>query len=116
LSPGVSSPGARTRRTRLKQSLDSFLVGLLPTYQQIGILAPVLLIALRLLQAMGLGGEWGGAVLRVCESAPPERRGLFGSLVQVGNPISHLTATGVFALATTSCPGAGVSRFCRAPC
>ena len=78
----------------------TFLVGLLPTYQQIGILAPTLLILLRLLQAMGLGGEWGGAVLLVTESAPVERRGLFGSLVQVGNPIGRLTATGVFALAT----------------
>ena len=78
----------------------TFLVGLLPTYQQIGILAPTLLILLRLLQAKGLGGEWGGAVLLVTESAPVERRGLFGSLVQVGNPIGRLTATGVFALAT----------------
>jgi MHS family shikimate/dehydroshikimate transporter-like MFS transporter len=84
----------------LLMGFGTFLVGLLPTYQQIGILAPVLLIALRLLQAMGLGGEWGGAVLLVCESAPSERRGLFGSLVQVGNPIGRLTATGVFALAT----------------
>jgi MHS family shikimate/dehydroshikimate transporter-like MFS transporter len=49
---------------------------------------------------MGLGGEWGGAVLLVSESAPAGRRGLFGSLVQVGNPIGRLTATGVFALAT----------------
>jgi MHS family shikimate/dehydroshikimate transporter-like MFS transporter len=78
----------------------TFLVGLLPTYQQIGILAPILLIVLRLLQAMGLGGEWGGAVLLVTESAPARRRGLFGSFVQVGNPIGRLTATGVFALAT----------------
>ena len=71
----------------LLMGFGTFLVGLLPTYQQIGILAPVLLIVLRLLQAMGLGGEWGGAVLLVSESAPAERRGLFGSLVQVGNPI-----------------------------
>jgi MFS transporter, MHS family, shikimate and dehydroshikimate transport protein len=84
----------------LLMGFGTFLVGLLPTYQQIGILAPVLLIVLRLLQAMGLGGEWGGAVLLVCESAPAERRGLFGSLVQVGNPIGRLTATGVFALVT----------------
>src|SRR5262249_496604 len=48
---------------------------------------------------MGLGGEWGGAVLLVSESAPAKRRGLFGSLVQVGNPIGRLCATGVFALA-----------------
>ncbi|HLX16561.1 MAG TPA: MFS transporter [Bradyrhizobium sp.] len=84
----------------LLMGFGTFLVGLLPTYQQIGILAPVLLIVLRLLQAMGLGGEWGGAVLLVAESAPAERRGLFGSLVQVGNPIGRLTATGVFALVT----------------
>jgi MHS family shikimate/dehydroshikimate transporter-like MFS transporter len=75
----------------LLMGFGTFLVGLLPTYQQIGMLAPALLIALRLVQAMGLGGEWGGAVLLVCESAPPERRGLFGSLVQVGNPIGRLT-------------------------
>lgn len=49
---------------------------------------------------MGLGGEWGGAVLLVSESAPAKRRGLFGGLVQVGNPLGRLTATGVFALAT----------------
>jgi MHS family shikimate/dehydroshikimate transporter-like MFS transporter len=84
----------------LLMGFGTFLVGLLPTYQQIGILAPVLLILLRLLQAMGLGGEWGGAVLLVSESAPAARRGLFGSLVQVGNPIGRLAATGVFALAT----------------
>ena len=84
----------------LLMGFGTFLVGLLPTYQQIGMLAPALLIALRLVQAMGFGGEWSGAVLLVCESAPPERRGLFGSLVQVGNPIGRLTATGVFALAT----------------
>jgi MFS transporter, MHS family, shikimate and dehydroshikimate transport protein len=84
----------------LLMGFGTFLVGLLPTYQQIGILAPVLLILLRLLQAMGLGGEWGGAVLLVSESAPAALRGLFGSLVQVGNPIGRLAATGVFALAT----------------
>jgi MFS transporter, MHS family, shikimate and dehydroshikimate transport protein len=77
----------------------TFLVGVLPTNEQIGILAPVLLVLLRLLQAVGLGGEWGGAVLLVSESAPAQRRGLFGSFVQLGNPIGRLIATGVFALA-----------------
>jgi MFS transporter, MHS family, shikimate and dehydroshikimate transport protein len=77
----------------------TFLVGLLPTYEQIGILAPILLVLLRLLQAVGLGGEWGGAVLLVAESAPVQRRGLFGSFVQLGNPIGRLVATGVFAMA-----------------
>jgi MHS family shikimate/dehydroshikimate transporter-like MFS transporter len=84
----------------LLMGFGTFFVGLLPTYEQIGILAPILLVVLRLLQAMGLGGEWGGAVLLVAESAPAQRRGLFGSLVQVGNPIGRLSATGVFALAT----------------
>jgi MHS family shikimate/dehydroshikimate transporter-like MFS transporter len=76
----------------------TFLVGLLPTYEQIGALAPILLVSLRLVQALGLGGEWGGAVLLVAETAPPGRRGLFGSFVQLGNPIGRLVATGVFAL------------------
>jgi MFS transporter, MHS family, shikimate and dehydroshikimate transport protein len=83
----------------LLMGFGTFLVGLLPTYEQIGILAPILLIMLRLLQAVGLGGEWGGAVLLVSESAPAQRRGLFGSLVQLGNPTGRLIATGVFALA-----------------
>jgi MHS family shikimate/dehydroshikimate transporter-like MFS transporter len=83
----------------LLMGFGTFLVGLLPTYEQIGILAPILLVLLRLLQAVGLGGEWGGAVLLVAESAPAQRRGLFGSFVQLGNPIGRLVATGVFALA-----------------
>jgi MFS transporter, MHS family, shikimate and dehydroshikimate transport protein len=78
----------------------TFLVGLLPSYEQIGVLAPICLIVLRLVQAIGLGGEWGGAVLMVAETAPPNRRGLFGSIVQMGNPLGRLVATGVFALAT----------------
>jgi MHS family shikimate/dehydroshikimate transporter-like MFS transporter len=80
--------------------LGTFLVGVLPGYDQIGVLAPILLLVLRLLQAIGLGGEWGGAVLMVAETAPPNRRGLFGSIVQMGNPIGRLVATSVFALAT----------------
>jgi len=84
----------------LLMGFGTFLVGLLPTYGQIGMLAPVLLIVLRLMQAVGLGGEWGGAVLLVSESAPPARRGLLGALVQLGNPTGRLVATAVFALAT----------------
>jgi MHS family shikimate/dehydroshikimate transporter-like MFS transporter len=84
----------------LMMGVGTFLVGCLPTYDQIGILAPILLIALRIIQAIGLGGEWGGAVLMVAETAPPNRRGLFGSIVQMGNPVGRLIATGVFALAT----------------
>jgi MHS family shikimate/dehydroshikimate transporter-like MFS transporter len=84
----------------LMMGVGTFLVGCLPSYDQIGILAPILLIALRIIQAIGLGGEWGGAVLMVAETAPPNQRGLFGSIVQMGNPVGRLIATGVFALAT----------------
>jgi MHS family shikimate/dehydroshikimate transporter-like MFS transporter len=82
----------------LLMGFGTLLVGVLPTYEQIGVLAPVLLILLRILQAVGLSGEWGGAVLLVCESAPAHRRGLFGSFVQLGNPIGRMVATAVFAL------------------
>src|SRR5262245_14803294 len=74
--------------------LGTFLIGLLPTYSQIGIVAPVLLVLLRLLQGIGLGGEWGGAVLMVVENAPIKSRGLLGSMVQLGYPIGNLAAIG----------------------
>jgi MFS transporter, MHS family, shikimate and dehydroshikimate transport protein len=78
--------------------LGTFLIGLLPTYDQIGIAAPLLLVLLRLLQGVGLGGEWGGAVLMVVENVSAKNRGLLGSMVQLGYPIGTLTATGMFAL------------------
>jgi MFS transporter, MHS family, shikimate and dehydroshikimate transport protein len=87
--------------TMTLMALGTFAVGLLPTYDQIGILAPILLVSLRLLQGIGLGGEWGGASLMVLEHAPPGRRGIFGSLVQVGFPLGLVTSYGVFALATS---------------
>jgi MFS transporter, MHS family, shikimate and dehydroshikimate transport protein len=77
--------------------LGTFLIGLLPTYGQIGIAAPVLLVLLRLLQGIGLGGEWGGAVLMVIENSPARNRGLLGSVVQMGWPIGNLAAIGMFA-------------------
>jgi MHS family shikimate/dehydroshikimate transporter-like MFS transporter len=80
--------------------LGTFMIGLLPTYDQIGAAAPVLLVLVRLLQGVGLGGEWGGAVLMVVENAPAARRGLLGSLVQIGYPAGNLAAIGVFALLT----------------
>src|ERR1700730_17656613 len=78
--------------------LGTFLIGLLPTYDQIGVAAPVLLVLLRLLQGVGLGGEWGGAVLMVVENVSPRNRGLLGSMVQLGYPVGTLAATGMFAL------------------
>src|ERR1700761_1955368 len=87
--------------TIIVMGIGTFLIGLLPTYAQIGVAAPVLLIALRFLQGIGLGGEWGGAVLMVVENCPTHRRGLLGSAVQVGNPIGNLAAIGMFTLVAT---------------
>jgi MFS transporter, MHS family, shikimate and dehydroshikimate transport protein len=83
--------------TIIIMGLGTFLIGLLPTYDQIGIAAPILLVLLRLLQGIGIGGEWGGAVLMVVENAPVRNRGLLGSMVQVGWPIGNLAAIGIFA-------------------
>ncbi len=80
--------------------LGTFLIGLLPTYAQIGLAAPALLVALRFLQGIGLGGEWGGAVLMVVENAAPRRRGLLGAMVQMGYPLGNIAAIGTFALVT----------------
>ncbi|RFU23132.1 MFS transporter [Geodermatophilus marinus] len=75
----------------------TFLIGLLPTYGSVGVLAPVLLIALRLVQGFALGGEWGGAVLIVSEHGRPEHRGFWASWPQAGAPAGNLLATGVLA-------------------
>jgi MFS transporter, MHS family, shikimate and dehydroshikimate transport protein len=78
--------------------LSTFCIGLLPTYERIGVLAPILLFALRIIQGIGLGGEWGGASLMVLEHAPADRRGFYTSFVQIGFPIGLVLATLVFAL------------------
>lgn len=76
----------------------TFLIGLLPTYASIGVAAPIVLIVLRLVQGLGLGGEFGGGALVALENAPTGRRGLMGSVHQMGTPAGMLVATGVFAL------------------
>jgi MFS transporter, MHS family, shikimate and dehydroshikimate transport protein len=70
----------------------TFVVGLLPTYATIGIAAPILLVLLRIVQGIGLGGEWGAAAVMAVEYAPPTRRGFFGSFPQTGVPAGMLTA------------------------
>ncbi|BBU30308.1 MFS transporter [Burkholderia sp. THE68] len=82
--------------TLLTTGVGTALVGVLPTYDSIGIWAPICLIVLRLVQGIGAGGEWGGAVLMVVETAPPNRRGLYGSLVQIGNPAGRILASAAF--------------------
>jgi MHS family shikimate/dehydroshikimate transporter-like MFS transporter len=78
--------------------LSTFCIGLLPTYETIGVFAPILLMILRIVQGIGLGGEWGGASLMVLEHAPVDRRGFYTSFVQVGFPIGLVLATLVFSL------------------
>src|ERR1700743_2297872 len=71
------------------------LVGVMPTYAQIGAWAPALLMSLRILQGFSAGGEWGGAALMAVEFAPTEKRSLFGSFPQIGTPLGMILATGV---------------------
>jgi MHS family shikimate/dehydroshikimate transporter-like MFS transporter len=80
--------------------LSTFCIGLLPTYASIGVFAPILLVLLRIVQGIGLGGEWGGASLMVLEHAPAGRRGFYTSFVQIGFPIGLVLATLVFTLAS----------------
>jgi len=82
--------------TFMLTGIATLLVGCLPTYATAGALAPALLVLLRLLQGIGLGGEWGGAVLVMTEGGSQKRRGLMGSLPQLGSPGGLVLATLVF--------------------
>ena len=82
----------------LIMGVATFLIGCLPTHASIGVLAPILLVVLRFAQGIGVGGEWGGAVLMSVEHAPPGRRGFFGSWPQMGVPAGLLLSTSVFAI------------------
>ncbi|TAL98723.1 MAG: MFS transporter [Paraburkholderia sp.] len=76
--------------------IATFSIGLLPNYASIGIWAPILLLTLRVIQGLALGGEWGGAVLMAVEHAPAGKRGLYGSWVQIGVPAGTLIANLAF--------------------
>lgn len=80
----------------LVMGLVTTAIGLLPTYAEAGLLAPALLAALRVLQGLAVGAEWGGAAVLSVEHAPPGRRGLFGSFTQLGSPAGMLLATSMF--------------------
>jgi MHS family metabolite:H+ symporter-like MFS transporter len=84
--------------TLMIMGIATFLIGLIPTYDQIGIAAPLLLLLMRVMQGIGLGGEWGGAVLMAYEYAPKEKRGFYASLPQIGLAIGLCMASGVVGL------------------
>jgi MFS family permease len=84
--------------TMAMTGVSTALIGLLPSHDSIGIWAPVLLVALRVLQGIAVGGEWGGAVLLAVEYAPPGRRGRYGATPQVGLGLGLALGTGAFAL------------------
>lgn len=87
--------------TLMLMGASTFLIGLLPTTDQIGIWAPILLVLLRLVQGFGVGGEWGGASLVAVEYAPAHKRGAYGSFPQIGNAVGLVLSTGIFAIVST---------------
>jgi MFS transporter, MHS family, shikimate and dehydroshikimate transport protein len=101
--------------TLMMMGVATFLIGLLPTYETIGIAAPIALVVLRLVQGFGVGGEWGGAVLMAVEHGHGRRRGLYGSCVQMGVPAGLLLAAGVFAIFSSMSEEAFLSWGWRMP-
>ena len=86
----------------MMMGVTTTLIGFLPTYASIGIAAPLLLVALRFIQGLAIGGQWGGAMLLVTESAPAERRGWYGAYAQAGAPIGVVLANLAFIGVSTS--------------
>jgi MFS transporter, MHS family, shikimate and dehydroshikimate transport protein len=84
--------------TLLIMGVATFLIGLLPTYATAGVWAPLMLLALRIFQGIGIGGEWGGAVLMAVEHSPDGRRGFYGSWPQIGVPAGLLISAAVVSL------------------
>jgi MHS family shikimate/dehydroshikimate transporter-like MFS transporter len=82
--------------TLVSMGVATMLIGLLPTYGSIGIAAPMMLVASRLVQGIAIGGEWGGAVLMTTEHSPSHRRGFYGSMVQIGFPLGMALGTASF--------------------
>ena len=83
--------------TLMIMGVSTVLIGMVPTYDQIGVWAPILLLVLRIAQGIGLGGEWGGAVLMAFEFAPKEKRGFYASIPQIGLALGLCLASGVVA-------------------
>lgn len=93
--------------TMLLMGIPTFLIGLLPSYATIGTAAPILLLVCRLLQGIGLGGEYAGAALASIESVPESRRGFFGAIPQIGNPVGGVLGS-ILVLVSTSVAGDAV--------
>ena len=91
--------------TLIAMGAATTIIGLLPTYAQIGIWAPILLMLLRIIQGISAGGEWGSAVLLAVEHAPDKKRGLFGAGPQIGVPIGLLMASGILTIMDVIAPG-----------
>ncbi len=86
--------------TVLVMGISSGGIGLLPTYHTIGVWAPILLVALRIIEGLSVGGEWGGAVLMAVEHAPAKKRAFYGAMPQYGSPLGNLGSSGAVALVT----------------
>jgi metabolite-proton symporter len=82
--------------TLTMMGVATFLMGLMPTYAAIGVWAPILMVTLRFVQGLAVGGEWGGAVLMATEHSGGERRGFFGSFAQIGSAVGGLMSNGIF--------------------
>ncbi|MFE2759538.1 MFS transporter [Streptomyces halstedii] len=90
--------------TMLMMGLGTFAIGLLPSYDSIGIAAPLLLVLIRLIQGLGMGGEYGGGVLMALEYSPPSRQGFFTSLVHIGTPAGVLIPVGLVTVLDNALP------------
>ncbi|MFE6521563.1 MFS transporter [Streptomyces sp. NPDC057794] len=101
--------------TLLIMGVATFLIGALPTHEQIGVWAPILLVLLRVLQGIAVGGEWGGGVLMITERAPAGRRGFYSAWSQVGINLGFITSAGVFAAVQTMSDEAFMSWGWRIP-
>jgi MFS family permease len=95
----------------LTMGLSTFVIGLLPGYDAIGLWAPALLALCRVGQGIGLGGEWGGAVLLAIENAPPHRRALYGMFPQLGAPVGFVLSGLAFYLLTAHLDNSEVFAF-----
>jgi MFS family permease len=91
--------------------VSTVAIGILPTYGSIGVLAPLLLATCRFGQGLGLGGEWGGAVLLAIENAPPGRRAWYGMFPQLGAPLGFICSAGIFLVLSDSLTDAQFFRF-----